>query len=221
MTYIDLINNVLKRLRERTVSTKDETTYSTLISVLVNDAKTEVENAWNWSALRQTLTLSTSTGIFTYNLEGTGNNFSVMDVVNQNGDYFMEYRTQHDFNQFYLNQTPTSGNPRYYNFNGVSSIAGGDATDGDTKVDLYPKPDSVYTIFFNIIQRTGDLVANTDKLICPSLPVLLLAYAKAVEERGEDGGVGSSSAYATAARVLNDAIAQDAQRHTEELEWVV
>ena len=88
-------------------------------------------------------------------------------------------------------------------------------------VDLYPKPDTIYTIFFNIIQRTGDLVANTDKLICPSLPVLLLAYAKAVEERGEDGGVGSSSAYATAARVLNDAIAQDAQRHTEELEWVV
>jgi hypothetical protein len=31
----------------------------------------------------------------------------------------------------------------------------------------------------------------------------------------------STSAYATAQRVLNDAIAQDAQRHTEELEWVV
>jgi len=214
MTYLELINNVLKRLRERTVSTLDETTYSSLISVLVNDAKTEVENAWNWSALRQTLTLTTTSGVFNYELNGTGNNFSVMDVVNQTGDYFMEYRTQHDFNQFYLNQTPTSGNPRYYNFNGVSD-------DGDTMVDLYPKPDTIYTIFFNIIQRTGDLVANTDKLICPSLPVLLLAYAKAVEERGEDGGVGSSSAYATAARVLNDAIAQDAQRHTEELEWVV
>lgn len=214
MTYLELINNVLKRLRERTVSTKDETTYSTLISVLVNDAKTEVENAWNWSALRQTLTLTTTSGVFNYELNGTGNNFSVMDVVNQTGDYFMEYRTQHDFNQFYLNQTPTTGNPRYYNFNGVSA-------DGDTMVDLYPKPDTIYTIFFNIIQRTSDLSANTDKLICPSLPVLLLAYAKAVEERGEDGGVGSSSAYATATRVLNDAIAQDAQRHTEELEWVV
>lgn len=214
MTYLELVNNVLKRLRERTVATIDETTYSTLISVLINDAKTEVENAWNWSALRQTLTLTTTSGVFNYELNGTGNNFSVMDVVNESGDFFMEYRTQHDFNQFYLNQTPASGNPRYYNFNGVSA-------DGDTLVDVYPKPDTIYTIYFNIIQRTGDLSAGTDKLTVPSLPVLLLAYAKAIEERGEDGGVASTSAYATATRVLNDAIAQDAQRHTEELEWVV
>ncbi len=214
MTYLELVNNVLKRLRERTVATIDETTYSTLISVLINDAKSEIENAWNWSALRQTLTLTTTSGVFNYELNGTGNNFSVMDVVNDSGDFFMEYRTQHDFNQFYLNQTPASGNPRYYNFNGVSA-------DGDTLVDVYPKPNTIYTIYFNIIQRTGDLSAGTDKLTVPSLPVLLLAYAKAIEERGEDGGVASSSAYATATRVLNDAIAQDAQRHTEELEWVV
>ena len=214
MTYLELVNNVLKRLRERTVATIDETTYSTLIGVLINDTKTEVENAWNWSALRQTLTLTTTSGVFNYELNGTGNNFSVMDVVNDSGDFFMEYRTQHDFNQFYLNQTPASGNPRYYNFNGVSA-------DGDTLVDVYPKPDTIYTIYFNIIQRTGDLSAGTDKLTVPSLPVSLLAYAKAIEERGEDGGVASTSAYATATRVLNDAIAQDAQRHTEELEWVV
>jgi len=214
MTYLELVNNVLKRLRERTVNSVSESAYSELIGVLVNDAKSEVENAWNWSALRNTLTLTTSSGIFNYELNGTGNNFSVMDVVSENGNFFMEYRTQHDFNQFYLNQTPTSGIPRYYNFNGVSS-------DGDTLVDVYPKPDAVYTIYFNIIQRTGDLTNNSDSLTVPSQPVLLLAYAKAVEERGEDAGMSSTSAYATAARVLNDAIAQDAQRHTEELEWVV
>lgn len=214
MTYLELVNNVLKRLRERTVNSVSESAYSELIGVLVNDAKSEVENAWNWSALRNTLTLTTSSGIFNYELNGTGNNFSVMDVVSEDGNYFMEYRTQHDFNQFYLNQTPTSGIPRYYNFNGVSS-------DGDTLVDVYPKPDAVYTIYFNIIQRTADLTNNSDSLTVPSQPVLLLAYAKAVEERGEDAGMSSTSAYATAQRVLNDAIAQDAQRHTEELEWVV
>ena len=214
MTYLNLVNNVLKRLRERTVNSVSESAYSELIGVLVNDAKSEVENAWNWSALRNTLTLTTSSGIFNYELNGTGNNFSVMDVVSEDGNFFMEYRTQHDFNQFYLNQTPTSGIPRYYNFNGVSS-------DGDTLVDVYPKPDAVYTIYFNIIQRTEDLTNNSDSLTVPSQPVLLLAYAKAVEERGEDAGMSSTSAYATAARVLNDAIAQDAQRHTEELEWVV
>jgi len=214
MTYLELVNNILRRLRERTVSTVDETSYSTLIGVLINDAKSEVENAWNWSALRNTLTLTTSSGVFNYELNGTGNNFSVMDVVSEEGNFFMEYRTQHDFNQFYLNQTPTSGIPRYYNFNGVSS-------DGDTLVDLYPKPDNEYTIYFNIIQRTTNLTADDDKVVVPSQPVLLLAYAKAVEERGEDGGMSSTSAYATAARILNDAITQDAQRHSEELEWTV
>lgn len=214
MTYKDLVNNVLKRLRERQVTTVSENTYSDLIGVLVNDAKTEVENAWNWSALRQTLTLTTTSGVFNYELNGTGNNFSVMDVVSEDGNFFMEYRTQHDFNQFYLNQTPASGVPRYYNFNGVSS-------DGDTLVDVYPKPDTIYTIYFNIIQRTSDLSADSDTLVVPSYPVLLLAYAKAVEERGEDGGASSMSAYATAQRVLNDAISQDSQRHVEELEWTV
>lgn len=214
MTYLNLVNNVLKRLRERTVNSVSESTYSELIGVLVNDAKSEVENAWNWSALRNTLTLTTTSGIFNYELNGTGNNFSVMDVVSEEGNFFMEYRTQHDFNQFYLNQTPSLGIPRYYNFNGVSS-------DGDTLVDLYPKPDNAYTIYFNIIQRTSDLTADSDTIVVPSQPVLLLAYAKAVEERGEDAGMSSTSAYATAARVLNDAIAQDAQRHSEELEWKV
>lgn len=214
MTYLEIVNNMLKRLRERTVSTVNETPYSTLIGVLVNDAKSEVENAWNWSALRNTLTLTTSSGIFNYELNGTGNNFSVMDVVSEDGNFFMEYRTQHDFNRFYLNQTPATGIPRYYNFNGVSS-------DGDTLVDVYPKPNNTYTIYFNIIQRTVDLALDTDKLVVPLQPTLLLAYAKAIEERGEDGGASSSSAYATSARMLNDAIAQDAQRHSEELEWAL
>jgi len=39
MTYLEVVNNILKRLRERTVATVNESTYSSLIAVLVNDAK--------------------------------------------------------------------------------------------------------------------------------------------------------------------------------------
>tara|TARA_S200002703_G_scaffold148203_1_gene144693 strand:+ start:863 stop:1507 length:645 start_codon:yes stop_codon:yes gene_type:complete len=212
MTYLELVNNILLRLREREVTSVNDNAYSKLIGVFINEAKTEIENVWNWSALRETLTLTTESGVFAYELNGTQNNFSVMDVVNQNGDFFMEYRTQHDFNQFYLNQNPETGNPRYYNFNGVSA-------DRDTMVDLYPKPDAVYTIFFNIIQRTTNMTENSDTLKIPDQPVLNLAYAKAIEERGEDGGISASSAYATAQRILNDAVAQDAARHSEEVVW--
>ena len=42
MTYLELVNNVLRRLREREVPTVTANTYSKLIAVLVNDAKREV-----------------------------------------------------------------------------------------------------------------------------------------------------------------------------------
>jgi hypothetical protein len=212
MTYLELVNNILRRLRERTVSTVDETSYSTLVGVLINDAKEEVENAWNWSALRNTLTVTTVADTFNYELNGTQNRFKILDVVNDTSNFFMQYRSASDFNNWFLNQTPATGDPRYYSFNGISS-------DGDTQVDIYPIPASVYSLRFNVIQPQADLSADADVLSVPAKPVQLLAYAKAVEERGEDGGASASSAYATAARALNDAISFDSAKHPEEIIW--
>ena len=209
MTYKQLVNNVLKRLRERQVGTVEQNTYSTLIGMLVNDAKEEVENAWDWSALRTTLSLNTTSGVFNYELNGTQNRFKVLDVINDTSNFFMDYQTTSDFNNFYLNNTPASGTPKYYNFNGVSS-------DGDTLVDLYPKPDNIYAIRFNIIQRQADLVNDDDTLTIPSKAVEMLAYAKAIEERGEDGGISVSSQYAVAKQALADAIAIEAARRPDE-----
>lgn len=212
MTYLDLVNNILRRLRERTVSTVNETSYSSLIGILVNDAKQEVEQAWDWSALRTTLSATTTSGIFNYELNGFKNNGKLLDVVNDTSDWFMEYETASKFNDLFLNTSPNTGEPKYYSFNGVSN-------DGDTLVDVYPVPDGVYELRFNAVIRQADLSLDTDSLLCPSKPVQMLAYAKAVEERGEDGGVSMSSAYATAQRVLNDAIALDATKHPEEVTW--
>ena len=47
-TYLDVVNNVLRRLREPTVQSVDDTPYSSMIGVLVNDAKREVEDATEW-----------------------------------------------------------------------------------------------------------------------------------------------------------------------------
>jgi len=214
MTYLEIVNNVLKRLRERTVSTVNENTYSELIGVLVNDAKEEVENAWNWSALRTTLTVTTVASTFNYELNGTQSNFRVLDVVNDTSNFFMDYRSSNDFNRFFLTSTPASGIPRYYSFNGTS-------IDGATLVDIYPIPDAVYSLRFNVIDPQAELTTESDVLLVPSKPVQMLAYAKAIEERGEDGGASSSSAYATAQRVLNDAIAFESAKHPDEAIWNV
>lgn len=212
VTYLTIVNNILKRLRERTVATVNETSYSTLVGLLVNDAKQEVEQAWDWSALRTTLSATTTAGVFNYELNGFKNNGKVLDVVNDTSNFFMQYETASNFNELFLNIDPLQGEPRYYSFNGVSN-------DGDTLVDVYPIPDGVYSLRFNCVIRPADLSGDNDDLLGPSKPIEMLAYAKAVEERGEDGGVGMSSAYATAQRVLNDAIALDAAKHPEEIIW--
>jgi hypothetical protein len=207
-----MVNNILKRLREREVSSVNENSYSSLIGVLINDAKREVEDSWDWSALRTTLSVVTSADTFNYELNSSQNRMKVLDVVNDTDDLFMKYADAHWMNRMFLATATEKGSPVYYSFNGVSS-------DGDTLVDLYPIPDAAYTLRFNVVQREADLLTDSATTTVPTQPILLLAYAKAIEERGEDGGVGASSAYATANRSLNDAISLDAVKHPEELIW--
>lgn len=212
MTYLETVNKILRRLRERQVSTVEETTYSSLIGLYVNDAMQAVEEAWKWSSLRTTLTATTTSGIFAYELNGSQNNFTVLDVINDSDNFFMQYREAHMFNNFFLNSEPGTGSPYYYSFNGISS-------DGDTLVDVYPIPDKAYTIRFNVIQRTPELTDDADKIEVPAKAVELLAYAMAVEERGEDGGINPISAYSVANSFLTDAITLDTGKHPEEILW--
>jgi len=212
MTYLEAVNSVLRRLREREVTSVSESSYSKLIGDFVNDATNEVENAWSWSALRTTLTLTTSANIFNYELNGSQNNFTILDVINDTNNQFMSYRDGAWFDNAYLNQDAPTGSPIYYNFNGV-------ANDGDTQVDIYPIPDGVYTVRFNVILRNPDMTSDGSDIVVPTRPVVLLALAKAIEERGEDGGNASMNAYAAGRSSLADEIALDAARRPEDTLW--
>ena len=212
MTYLNLVNNVLRRLREDEVSSVQDTTYSKLVGDFVNDAKRMVEDAWDWSALRTTLTVTTSAGTFNYVLTGSQNRIKVLDVLNDSSNLFMTYQTAHWFNDAYLNQSPVSGIPEYYTYNGVDS-------NGDTQVDLYPKPDDTYSIRFNCILRSDDLSADEDDLTIPAQPVIHLAVAMLARERGETGGTSAPEYFGIADKYLSDAIALDAQKHPEEVIW--
>jgi hypothetical protein len=82
MTYLELINDVLIRLREPVVTSNNQTTYSTLIGKFVNDAKRQVEDAFAWNVLGQTITVTTASSTPAYSLTGAGQKFQVMDVIN-------------------------------------------------------------------------------------------------------------------------------------------
>lgn len=214
MTYLDLINNVLRRLREDTVDTVNSTTYSSLIGDLVNDAKKIVENSFDWTALRDTIVVNTVDGTNEYSLTGSGDLAVVKDVMNTTAKKFMHQRSQSFFNNVNYNTSPVSGSPDYFTFVGVDS-------NQDLTVQLYPNPDAAYTIRFDVSVPQADLSADSDRLSVPVNPVIQLAYAMALRERGETGGQSAAEQFAVASTALSDAISFDANRYPSELTFVV
>ena len=210
MTYINLVNNVLRRLREETTSNVNDTIFNTMVGDFVNDAKQLVEEACDWSGLRSTISIQTVVGTNQYSLAGTGDNVKVFSVINDTKNTFVTYQTKDWFNNALYLQEEISGSPSYYTFDGLDSSQ-------DTQVLLSPKPSTVETLRFDVTKRQPELVNNTDVLLVPSKPVIHLAVALLARERGETGGTSTAEYFSIADRYLSDAIAIDAAKHPEEM----
>ena len=213
-TLLEMVNEVLIRLRENEVTSVNDNKYSKMIVKFINDAKRHVEDAWEWNALTETLTATTTADLFSYVLEGSGTRFRTIDVLNDTKNYVMKYGQTKEMNQWFLMENTAKGSPQYYNFNGV------EAGSGDTLVDFYPIPDGVYDIRINLIKPQVPLANDADQPLVPAEPIVLLAYAKALAERGEDGGLASSEAAALFKSSLADYIAIEAGHYFEETLWV-
>lgn len=215
MTYLQMVNSVLRRLRETEVSSVADNAYSTMIGEFVNDSKRTVEDSYNWNALYETLSATTTGDIFNYVLVGSGQRFRVVDVLNDTSNWFLKEQSTQWFDQQFLLANTPKGSPQYYNFNGVNS-------NGDTQVDLFPIPNGVYDVRFNVVLPQPPLVNNSDSVKVPSEPIVFLAYARALAERGEDGGLASNEAAALYRQSLADAIALESGRYGEESQfyWV-
>lgn len=210
MTYLNLINNVLRRLREEETTSVTSTTYIKMVGDFVNDAKTLVGQAADWSALRETLTISTTASDNTYSLTGGGDNVKVMSMLNDTQNCFMTYQTKDWFNDALYISNAVEGAPKYFTYNGLDS-------NGDTQILLGPTPDGVYSIRVDLVKRQADLTANTDSLLIPAQPVIHLAVALLARERGETGGTSTAEYFQVANQYLADAIAIDAAKHPEEM----
>ena len=219
MTYRELINEVLIRLREETISSdwsgaiNDSTVvsdYHKVIGALVNDAKRSIESYHDWMTLRETADIATVDGTKNYSLS-SGQEFKVIDVVNNaTGNQLVQV------SKAYLNRTryPTdpTGEPHYYGFNGADSS-------NNLKVDLSPVPTEVQTISFDIVKYQDVLTSAATVLKIPSKPVILGAFARAISERGEDGGTQSSLAAQEAGAAISQAVIMDSGNAQYETDW--
>ena len=221
MTFRGLINEVLIRLREDTISIdwsgdiNDSTTvsaYEKVIGALVNDAKRHVEQRHDWLNLRSTVDISTVNGTKNYNLS-SGQEIKIIDSVNNDTGMHLNQVSKVYINTVKYPSDPT-GEPLYYGFNGSDAS-------NNLKVDLSPIPTKAETITFDIIKYQDDLATASTVLKVPSKPVILGAWARAIAERGEDGGTQSSIMANEANEALKQAIMLDSGNTQYESDWFV
>lgn len=213
MTYLQIVNKILRHLREDEVSSVQDNDYSKQIGDLVNSVKDEVEGAWQWNVLRDTITVNTIASTFRYVLTDAGTKSILLDAYNDTQNCTLEPVNMSYMNRQHIIGTPVTGAPSQYGINGSDA-------NGDLQVDVYPIPDGVYNLDFNLILKQADLAANSDTPLVPSDVIVLGAWALAVSERGEDGGQSYNEIDARYRNSLADAISIDASNmHTSETKW--
>jgi hypothetical protein len=218
MNYLDLTNRVLDRLREEraTEDTLDSNPYFRSIGAHVNDAKEQVENAWQWSMLRQDDVVPVVQGQTEVELPNSADNNYVIHRItaeNTDGTTANILRWVSDTRVWYSSLGTVKENvPSWY----ATGLA---AANGNQTIQIFQPPNDDYNLVIRSWRNQDPLTAATDILKVPSLPVFSLATALASRERGETGAINTGELFAIAQSNLSDAIAYDSARIPEELDW--
>jgi hypothetical protein len=242
MTYLELVNSVLRRMRESTVASVNENAYSALIGEFVNDAKRVVEDAWTWRSLLDTVTIPLISGTATYNLNAyntaataaplsdrsrlvvsptTGTQLlRVIDTsVTPNVAYPAEV-VNYDYaivDRFNASASNTEGRPSTF-LMGTTIRSAWVAGQTTARIEPLVTPqDSNYSLVLYMCNPQDRLASNTTVLAVPHDPVIQLAYTFCLYERDEELGEGLSLTSAKATSALADAVAFDQSTFFPEL----
>lgn len=219
ITFLQAINRVLVKLREPELSTLSGIgIYQKLIAALVNEAKEEVEAAWDWNYQRISYTVTTVAGTSTYAITGAGSEMTIEGVFNgTNNDVIFG-----PLNNIYADWDRTA--TTLGSTNGTSlycDIVGIDAS-GDIQIRLTPTPDAVQTVTIYGRSKQAYLDYSSDAgtyIKAPWRPIVFLAYAKAVSERGEDGGNMYDETMEDYRKALADSVSRDEKLNFRNTTW--
>ncbi len=215
LTFLEIINRVLSRLRKSTVAAHNSTDYSTMVGAMINAVKAEIEDAFQWNALRDTYDLNTVAGTTSYSLTGAGDS-TILSVWNSTSYHELTRGTNREFDRnFFGSGTVPSGAPTKY------LPAGLDAS-YDRKIDLYPSPDAVYALKLNIYTQQDDLAANDTVPLVPQPLLIEETIARLLVERGDEGAPRPMPGETFILRdMLAQTIAREVSHDPTEMDWEV
>ena len=247
MNYLEMVNEVLVRMREEeviSVTDPENDPQQKLVCKFVNDAKALVERAHTWNALRKSWIIDLAQDVDRYRLTGNAEQSSIYLVRYQNGQLLSEVNgrdmearpSQKGVPSYYAPKTVSNNNVEINVFPTPDNSFGGtgDVHEyGNTDRSLNPLPGPT-TGRFGLASNFGspdkDLLVfgygqppmmkvDEDLLLVPQEPVIHYTLAYAQRERGEAGGQASAEVFAMAKQYLSDAIARDVENSSGEYVW--
>lgn len=218
MTTLELINKVLRGLRQYGLLLEDGTSSTTddyllMLLQFINEAKEEIEESGHsWQALRQTVTVTLSSGTSSYDIESAGE----ADVDTNDRTRLLYENAAYNGTAYEGFYCSAQSRPMVFDVTTSSEVrltewtvermerehlTDNDETgqpryfaiwsDGDSiKMKVHPTPDGTYTIKMRMYIPQAELTSTdlTTTLSIPSRPVWTKALWKANVERGDELG---------------------------------
>jgi hypothetical protein len=212
-TKLQVVNEVLERLRESTVATTSSTTYATLVARVLNSVKTEIEQSWAWLNLRDTYNVTATPDVTSYSLTGSGQYAQILDVWNSTTKRQLIRGTYASFNaKFFGSQTLQTGDVTQYLPVGVDS-------NFDLQFDVWPNPTASNLLKVNIYAPQADPETDATVIVVPSQILIegILAYMLA--ERGDDNGTAAQAQQAYYRALLAGSVATEGGHDPSEQDW--
>lgn len=208
MTFDQMVTKVIVRMRESGTDAE----YSALIGEFVNETKREIEDLHSWLALRSTTTVTTVQGTTQYAVTNLLLRSRILSVYETTTNTWIDKgntpRLKAEIEE------ASQGQPHAYYVEGIENST------GKRYVNFAMTPDAVYSYDFTLsvpgVELTTGLIPDID----PNL-IILGAHAKALEERGDDGGNSISRALQKYGSSVSRAIQLDMDLTQDEDTWHV
>jgi hypothetical protein len=224
LTFLQIVNRVLERMRETAVATYSELDYSTFIAGLVNQVKTEIEDAWQWHFMRDTFSVSTTNNTSQYSLTNSRMSAVIVDAWNTTTGQQLMKGTVDGFNSKFFGVGSTgavqTGSPTEY-------LQAGYDANFDIVVDVWPIPitGQLDTLKFNAYVPQADLAADATVPLVPQNVLIEETIARAMLERGDESAQqpdpNSPGGKFIRWDLLSSAISRDQGSDSTELDWEV